>query len=90
MARRKKLPASCPRVIKRGMGTRERSALAKVLKPLVREGICTFEYDPHYDVFFFRGKKKLAKDVRNGYVLSVTDAKQGAWRTIFEPPSHDY
>lgn len=70
------------------MGVRERSALARVLKPLVREGICTIEYDPYFDVFFFRGKRRLNADVRSGYVLSVTDAKSGAWQTIYEPPSY--
>lgn len=79
---------SCPRITKAKMGARERSALARVLKPLVREGICTIDYDPSYDVFFFRGKQRLAADVRSGYVLSVTDAKAGAWQTIHEPPSH--
>jgi hypothetical protein len=78
----------CPRITKDRMGVRERSALAKVLKPLVREGICTIGYDPGYDVFFFRGKQRLAADARSGYVLSVADAKAGAWQTIFEPPDH--
>jgi hypothetical protein len=76
---------SCPRVVKGNMGTRERKALAKVLKPLVREGICRFAYDPHYDVFYFGSKSSLRRDVNAGRVLSVSDAQHGAWRTIFEP-----
>lgn len=81
----KKRTSSCPRISKGNMGTRERRALAKVLKPLVREGICSIAYNPGYDVFYFRGKRSLQKDVRDGYVLSVSDAEHGAWRTIFEP-----
>lgn len=80
-------PKSCPRISKSNMGTRERKALARVLKPLVREGICNIGYDPYHDVFFFRGKKSLRKDIRDGYVLSVSDAQHGAWRSIFEPPN---
>lgn len=75
----------CPIVKKSNMGTRERRALAKVLKPLVREGLCTIAYDAYHDVFYFRGKAKLQKDIRDGFVLSVSDAQHGAWRTIFEP-----
>lgn len=76
--------STCPRISKGNMGTRERKALAKVLKPMVREGICNFAYDTRNDVFFFRGKGALRKDLREGYVLSVSDAQHGAWRTIFE------
>ena len=73
---------------KRGMGTRERSALAKVLKPLKREvGICRVGYDKHYDVFFFGRRSSVGRDVNRGQVLSVSDARHGAWRTIFEPPN---
>lgn len=75
---------SCPIIKKSNMGARERKALAKVLKPLVREGICSIAYDARHDVFYFRGKGSLAKDVRDGYVLSVSDANHGAWRTIYE------
>jgi hypothetical protein len=81
---------SCPRITKGNMGARERKALAKVLKPLVREGICNIKYDSRHDVFYFRGKSKLATDVRKGFVLSVSDAQHGAWQTIHERPSHDY
>lgn len=78
---------SCPIVRKSNMGSRERRALAKVLRPLVREGICTIAYDSYHDVFYFRGKSKLAKDVREGFVLSVSDAQHGNWRSIYEPPN---
>lgn len=76
----------CPKIDYAGMSPRERAALAKVLRPLVREaGICRIAYDREYDVFHFRGKRSLRKDVDDGYVLSVHDANAGAWKTIYEP-----
>lgn len=80
-------PRSCPIIKKGNMKPRERKALAKVLRPLMRQGICTIAYDSHYDVFYFNGKNKLARDVREGYVLSVFDAQHGNWNSIHEPPN---
>ncbi len=75
-----------PNIIVRGGSFREVDALGKCLGFLWQEGLKRIEYDPSFDVFFFRGRGRLLKDREEGFVLSVADAKAGACKTIFEPP----
>ena len=75
--------------IKGPMDIKVLTALSKVLPDLVYEAdISYIEYDPQRDCFFFAASKATQdRHWREGYVLSVTDATAGAWRTIYEPPS---
>lgn len=68
-------------------GMREYEAIQNVVPKLMAEGITGAGYDKGYDVFFFRGENAAAKDIREGYVLSVTDAKTGSISSIYEPPN---
>lgn len=68
------------------MGPRENAALNRVIKPLTRNGICTFAYDSERDVFYFGAKRQLYADALTGFVLPVDDAARGNWRKV-KPPT---
>lgn len=69
------------------LGSDELDAIGKCLGFLFGEGHTSIGYDRANAVFYFRGRKNLRKDLDDGFVLSLSDARKGACDTIFLPPS---
>jgi len=76
--------------IKGTMDEKVLTALASVLPNLVCDAeISYIEYEAERDCFFFAASKATQnRHWRGGYVLSMADAKAGAWRTIYEPSTY--